>query len=470
MGFWLTELQQLEAVLAAVDADPAALANVEQVQRTLEPDATPDWAINEAVTTNLHRVFLMDDRQDYAQNHRGRIDARTRDVSEALFQVPGQSTVYFRRIIADLDGGAKPISTPAFWDTYFDLLAAPSEFRVLPRTVDASEMPSSWDTVAALQRVGQIHQATLLGERLDDDDSTSYRRARTPAQRAAREQYRQDAERLATLTERVERNMRLLDTDAVAEDLRALDRFVIDSPVANEAKGKLPELRRRKAHVASSAHTDRFVDVHRIEDTRRGVRNWAVGLEAAFLFSILAATGVQTLGNHVPSIALAVVSFVLHNATGNAVVKAQPTVRYWGPLAYVASAAAAVWALQSVWMGLLIVTVLFAPLPLLYRRTATARTWSEWNDLVHVAARLEQDDRGGGIHQVTGIEDTDPWRVTLAPLPGTADGFQRLQLAQAPEFAVGDYVVLDRAGDVHAHLDAARAEVGIAASGRGSSR
>jgi len=467
MSYWLTELQQLESILAGVEADRRAMANLDQVARTLEPGESPAWAINEAVTTGLHQVFLFASRDDYAQNYRADITRRTRDALEALAHMPGYAPGMFTAIIRNLDGGENPISTPAFWETYFDLLDAPSEFRVLPRTYDPAQLPDTWESVHQLQQAGQIHAAVELGRQLIDDDNTKYKRARTPLHKAARDRFIADKKRLEPLNERVEKNMRLVDAHAIERDLREMDTFVIDSPIANEAKGRLPELRRRQQLMTGSVHRGLYVDVHRIERVKNAVHGWLVGLGLLYLAGLITVWVLRSEEPFLPRLIFSVVSvvgLVVFYAAAIAVEEARPRMWAWLPAAGIGAALAASFTFQSLW-GVLLAFVAVAPMPLLYRRAERRKAWLEWNDFVHAAGRLTQEANGGGIHTVRAVESSYPWVVALEPMPGTPESFQRIRVADDPGCAPGDVVVLTRAGEIAARITADKAQLGMEAAG-----
>lgn len=467
MSYWLTELQQLESILAGVEADPRAMANLDQVARTLEPDESPAWAINEAVTTGLHRVFLFASREDYAQNYRPHIARRTGDALEALAQMTGYAPGMFAAIIRTLDGGENPISTPAFWETYFDLLDAPSEFRVLPRTYDPAQLPDTWETVHQLQQAGQIHAAVELGRQLIDDDNSKYKRARTPLQKAARDLYLADRKRLEPLNERVEKNMRLVDAHAIERDLREMDTFVIDSPIANEAKGRLPELRRQQHLMSDSVHRELYVDVHRIERVKNAIHGWLTACSVLYMFGLIVVWLFRWEEPFTPRllfVLVSVVGFVVVFAAAIAAEEARPRVWAWLPPACVAAAVAAVYTFESLW-GAVLAVAAFAPMPLLYRRAVRRKAWLEWNDFVHAAGRLTQEANGGGIHTVRAIESSSPWVVELEPMPGTPESFQRIRTAEDPGCVPGDVVALTRAGEIAARITADKAQLGMEAAG-----
>lgn len=454
MSFWVTELEQLEAILREVEREPQRMANLDQVARAIEYERTPDWGINEAVTTGLHRIYLIANREEFNRDHRGGMARRTENVLEALAQLGGPTAERYAVIVQKLSKAKKPITSDAFWDTYFDLLDEPSEFRVLPQTYRYVDMPPTWESVALLFEAGQVDGARWIRKQMQGKRDSGYPRPRNEREREAMRRSEGLIRRVAELTEEMHEYARVLDGAAIERNLRELDTIVIDSDVANTAKGILPELRRQRAMMLDSEQRSMYVDPQQIERKRRLVGYPLYGLAAFYGLVLFSDSGFAKSLFVLIGCAITFPALV-------AVFEARRNFWVWWALAFVGAIAGAALTLESVPAALVTAAITFGPLPYLYKLALDFNSWHEWNNLVHQANRLSAGGNGGGIHKVLAIEDALPWLVAVEPIRNTPEPFRNIRVPHEPEFSVGDYVVLTRGGEVAAHMDGERAELGL---------
>lgn len=464
MGFWLTELQQLEAFLTEIEADQAAMANLRTVEQTLDPSTTADWAINEAVTTQLHRVFLFSDARDVERMSDP--DALKRHVAnarEALTRMPAGAATHFAAIVDKLDGGEKPISTQPFWSTYFSLLAEPSPFRVPPRPHDPNAMPHNWDTVGKLLDSTQLTAARdLVYEFEQSDNLLRRRRPKGAGQRAVRRKYHDESTHVLGQAAIIRGYMDHLNIKVVEDLLRKLNGRISDHTDVNEARGRFPELRRQRARMDSSPSTHLLVS----QDSLSPIHQvWMA------LFVMMLWVGTAFLSwRHLMFFAeepyevifiSATAAFAIWIAWIKAADSAGRNYRLYSILFAIPLAVAGTLAMGSPLFGIAATTAVALLNGIYHRQMARFAAWRRWNQFVHTSMLLTAKGNGGGIHKVLTIEDSLPWVVSLEPLPNTPEPFRTVRVRAQPEFAPGDYVVLTAGGEVEAWVTAACAESGL---------
>lgn len=459
MGFWLTELQTLEALLGEIESNPGALENLRRVDQTLSPGNTAPWAINEVVTVSLHRMFLYPTPKEFDQQRSAdEVSRRREQVLDALRQIGGDAATVAASIVEKLSTGETPISTPAFWDAYFDLLESPSEFRVEPvdnnRELGNTFGDTSWHSIELLLKERKIKQARETARRQYKRDDARKRKLSSWEDDIYRRVLR-EAETVERLEERARRNAALLKIAELEETLRELHERVIDSPTATELKGQLPELRRHASYLSASPHSSELVNLQLLEDVRFQISAGYYALCSALAICMII-RAITELGAEdqprggvyglIPAIAGVLVAF----GFARMLQQRTPHAWAWAPLAFIGSTTLMYVSFGEWWLVLVATVIFFLGLLLMERPQARLREWERWNDFVHQSLRLTGEDNGGGIHTVVAIEDSYPWIVTVEPLEGAPEPFSRITEELEPEFGIGDYVILTRGGSVHA--------------------
>jgi len=459
MEFWSHELEQLRGYLAQVEANPAAMHNLAIVEQTLEPGETPDWAINEAVTTQLHHVFLFHHPQDLQRDPSpGGIARRVAQVREALRSLHGQAPQLYASIVGKLDGGKKPIGTLMFWQTYFDLLANPSPYRVPPRPLNPKKMIAGWKTVYRLQEAKQYYAANELA------DSLALGRVMPLSRKQWQgyNQWRREGAAIKELANTVDDALFEHNVEVVQRTLPQLEGRVIDHPAVNEARGRVTLLPRERADRMASPHSRLLT---------RGSKNRSPYSTTAILGAIVGIFTIQLSARYIQMqdmagyswlalvFALVACGFLIAwmSAANKAHTHFAPLSAVYGLCTFVACRLAT----GSYWIALGLTLAIAILVLILYRFQLKNKHLDQWHDFVRRSLELTGQGNGGGIHTVTSIDGAAPWTVRLQPLPHAPAPFQYIQVGSQPEFSPEDFLTVTAAGEVASWVPASVGRKGM---------
>jgi len=244
MGFWLTELHEVDTALKWMPLERlvrlrSLLDQATESQSLIDGET----AAADAARLGFHKLFLLESREDALRTD---LHTRCRDVIDGLAQIGSRQSEVAMQMVYD---HAQELSTPGFWAVYFNELEWPPRLQPLPTSVgDVRRMRASWESVDLLLRAGYVERAFIMADPTEKfsalyrEDESGY----TPRERQIRDHADWVRRRYTRLMAELDEAERTRNLPAMESVLDQLDAFVVDSKRTKQLRARLPEMREQR--------------------------------------------------------------------------------------------------------------------------------------------------------------------------------------------------------------------------------